>query len=162
MDLLTGRDPAEILSWIQGCLAACRSGWRVVGSISIPRRSARGRPLAMAENRDAYREPLRRWSYPLPVTALSDSKSCTIFSPVKFKVSTTPAALDHSGRNSRLGFEQAVQIHWSLKHERGVWDSGDCATVGSHLGTSLHATGFWARSRLCVTGKWKPATCDRL
>ncbi len=33
-DLLKGRDTAEILSWVQGRPAACRSGWRVIGSIS--------------------------------------------------------------------------------------------------------------------------------
>ena len=58
MDLLRGRDTAEILSWFQGRPAALPF-WMACHWLDISPQETRARLQAMAANPDAYREPLR-------------------------------------------------------------------------------------------------------
>ena len=62
MDLLKGRDTADILSWIQGRPAALPF-WMACHWLDISPLETRVRLQAMAANSDAYRESLRIVAY---------------------------------------------------------------------------------------------------
>ena len=58
MDLLRGRDTAEILSWVQGRPAALPF-WLACHWLEINPQATRERLQKVAANPSAYREPLR-------------------------------------------------------------------------------------------------------
>ena len=62
MDLLKGRDTAEILSWVQGRPSALPF-WMACHWLDISPLETRERLERMAANPDAYREPLRLVAY---------------------------------------------------------------------------------------------------